>query len=401
MTFNSIKKIIFASLLVVLGFVAGASVKSLHALSDKIFAELETFTRIMEIVDKEYVDPIDEKSLVEGAINGMLSSLDPYTVYMPPKAYRDFKADTSGKFGGVGLEITIREGVLTVVSPIEGSPAALAGIKEGDRILKIDGAMTKNMTLIDASHAMRGSKGKKVVLTIWREGFAQSKDLVLTRALVESPNIKTEFNEGGLGYVKINTFFEDSALQLTRALGELENKNGPLKGLVIDLRNDPGGLLSEAVKISDMFIKDGPIVTTRDRHQKEDVQMATPGGRYENLPLVVLMNFGSASASEIVAGALQDTKRAQLVGTRSFGKGSVQTVLDLGRQAALKITIAKYYTPKNRSINGVGNTPDVLINQERLEKDFAKVDEKDRPTLEAYQKQKAFEVLKASKASQR
>ncbi len=386
------KKRRFLSLIFGVLFIFGASA---WALSDKIYQELEIFTRLIEIVDKQYVTPVNEHDLIMGAIKGMLEALDPYTVYLPPDMYKDFKSDTTGKFGGIGLEVSIKEGILTVVAPIEDSPASKAGIKSGDRILKIDGKATKDMNLVDAVHAMRGNKGQKVVLTFWREGFTEAREVSLVREIIETPSVKSELAEGGIGYIRITMFQEGTGEDLKKSLEALEAKYAaPLKGIVLDLRDDPGGLLSEAVSVSDLFIDNGPIVSTRGRDQKTEMLSAKPGSPYERTPLVVLVNHGSASASEIVSGALQDTKRAKILGTQSFGKGSVQTVLDMGGGAALKITIAKYYTPKGRSIDGKGITPDVLINQTALEKDFAKTEEKDRPTLTQYQKDQALEIIK-------
>lgn len=366
------------------------------ALSDKIYKELDTFTRIIEIVDKDYVVPVNEEKLIEGAIRGMLMALDPYTMYLAPDMYKDFKSDTTGKFGGIGIEVTIRDGVLTVVAPIEDSPAYREGIKSGDRILKIDGRNTKEMTLFDAVHVMRGSKGKKVVLTIWREGLSQAKDYTLVREVIEVNSVKSEWIEGGYGYVRITSFQEKTHDYLNKALKKLEEEHSgeTLRGILLDLRDDPGGLLTEAVMVSDLFISQGVIVSTKGREKVADIKKASQGAPYEEVPLLVMVNHGSASAAEIVAGALQDSKRAKILGTRSFGKGSVQTVLDMGENAALKITIAKYYTPKGRMIDGEGIRPDILVDGERLKKDYAKVDEKERPTLEDYQKEKAIEYLK-------
>lgn len=362
------------------------------ALSDKIYQELEVFTRILEIVDKEYVEPVNEHALVEGAIEGMLSTLDPHTVYLPPDMYRDFKSDTTGQFGGIGIEITVKEGILTVVSPVEGSPAFKAGIKSGDKILKINGESTKVMGLVDAVHKMRGPSGKKVELTVWRD--QKSLDFTMVREIIKMEAVKSELLDKNYAYVRIISFQEKTGESLKKNLKDLEEKSGgPLKGIILDLRDNPGGLLTEAVKVSDLFMDKGPIVSTRGRTKEVEVKEAHANSSYENLPIVILVNKGSASASEIVSGALQDTKRAKIMGTTSFGKGTVQSLVDLGDKSALKITIAKYYTPKGRSIDGRGIDPDIVIGPDAYKKAFPKQAD-GQPTLEEFQKQKALEYLK-------
>lgn len=385
--------LIFACLAI--GFLVGTLTPLARALSDKIYKELDIFTRVIEVIDKQYVVAVDEHKLIDGAIRGMLAVLDPYTVFLPPQMYKDFKSDTTGKFGGVGIEVTIKDNVLTVMAPLEDSPAHRAGIRSGDRILKIDSRLTRDMTLIDAVHAMRGARGKKVTLSIFREGFTQSKDIVIVREIIEVPSVKSELIEGGYGYLRITSFQEKTTDKLKGALKDLVEQNGsPLKGILLDLRDDPGGLLAEAADVCDVFMEKGVIVSTRGRDQKGDVREASKNSPYEKIPLLVLINHGSASASEIVAGALQDVGRAKILGSRSFGKGSVQTVLDMEDNAALKITIARYYTPKGRSIDGEGVEPDISFDMDRLKKEYAKVDEKDRPPLDKYQKEKALEMLK-------
>ncbi|MBI2339180.1 MAG: S41 family peptidase [Deltaproteobacteria bacterium] len=383
-------------LLVGAGFLAGVVIRPVSALSDKIYQELEVFSRIIEIVDKNYVEPVDEKELIEGAIRGMLSSLDPHTVYLPPDLYKEFKSDTTGKFGGIGIEITVKDDVLTVVSPIEDSPAFKAGIRPGDRIIKIDGQPAKEMTLVDAVHRMRGSKGKKVVLTIWREGFEEPRDFTLVRDIIKVVSVKRELLDGNYGYVRITSFQDQTAESMLKALKDLKQEaGGGLKGILLDLRNNPGGLLSESVGVSDIFLNDGVIVSTKGRGDtKAEIKEASANSDYENMPMVILVNHGSASASEIVAGALQDNKRARVLGTQSFGKGSVQTILDMGDKSALKITIAKYYTPKGRSIEGRGITPDVYLGQEQLEKDYPKKEGEEQLPLADFQKAEAVKYLK-------
>lgn len=382
-------------ILAVLGFLLWTAVPGVLAMSDKIYRELEVFARIIDILDKQYVEPVDEHRLVEGAIHGMLSALDPHTVYLPPDMYRDFKSDTQGQFGGVGIEITIKEGILTVVAPIEDSPAYRAGIRSGDRIIKIDGESTKGMSLVDAVHHMRGPGGKKVVLTVWHENTSRALDLTVTREIIKVDSVKHEALGDGLGYVRIVSFQEKTSESLKKTLKALEDEEeGQLKGIVLDLRDNPGGLLSEAVRVADIFLEKGTIVSTRGRDKEVEVKKARKGGPYENMPVLALVNHGSASAAEIVAGALQDSRRAKILGTASFGKGSVQSLVDLGNKSALKITIAKYYTPRGRSIEGRGIVPDILLGEDQLKKDFPKKEGKAQPTLEEYQKEKAIEHLK-------
>lgn len=389
-----LKKYFISIVVFIWGFFV-LSPSSSHALSDQIYKELESFSRIIEIVDEQYVDPVNEHNLIVGAIDGMLFSLDPHTLYMPPDVYRDFKSDTSGQFGGIGIEITVKNGILTVVSPVEDSPADRAGIHSGDRIMKINGEATKGMSLIDAVHKMRGPRGKKVTLTMWREGSQEHKDFVIERDIINVVSVKYELIEGGEGYARITSFQEKATDDLKKAIKSLEAQNrGPLKGLVIDLRDNPGGLLSEAIRVADLFIENGVIVSTRGRTHELEVKYAKKNSDYEKLPLVVLVNRGSASASEILAGALQDTNRAKILGINSFGKGTVQTIVELGNKAALKITIARYYTPKNRSIDGKGIKPDIPLGPDELKKDYPKKEGKDRPDLREYQKQKAIDYLK-------
>ncbi|HBF13738.1 MAG TPA: peptidase S41 [Deltaproteobacteria bacterium] len=376
------------------------------ALSDKIYKELDTFTKLIEILDKNYVDVVDEHKLIEGAIRGMLSSLDPHTVYMEPQIYRDFQSDTEGRFGGVGIEISVKDSVLTVVAPIEGSPADKAGIKAGDRILKIDSKLTKDLSLIDAVHMMRGNKGEKVTLSIWREGLTKTQDFTLVRDIIRVESVKSENLGDGYVYARISTFQEHTGDKLREAMDKMAEKEKKIRGLVLDLRNNPGGLLSEAVKVSDLFMEKGVVVSTRGRDKDVDYQKAKNNSPYEGIPIIILVNKGSASASEIVAGALQDVGLAKIMGTTSFGKGSVQTLVDLGDKSALKVTIARYYTPKGRSIDGKGIVPDIEMGLDQYYKDYPKQkgkaeneegeskSEGKAPAFVDWQKQKAIDALK-------
>lgn len=369
------------------------------ALSDKVYKDLATFSKIMDVVDRYYVDPVDEKEMMNGAIKGMLFNLDPHTVYLPAEIYKDFKSDTKGRFGGVGIEVTMQDGFLTVVAPLEGSPAHAAGIKAGDKVLSIDGKSTKHMSLGEAVHLMRGTVGRRVALQVWRKGTQRPFAVALKRGLIKVESIKVEDLGDGYGYFRVTSFQEGTAKSLKRAVEKFEDDKGKLKGLILDFRDNPGGLLSEAVRMADLFLDRGVIVSTKGREKVEDVKKAHPGAAWENLPMVVLTNHGTASASEIVAGALQDHKRARVFGTKSYGKGSVQTVINLDDGDALKITIARYYTPKNRMIDGKGIEPDVRIDQKAFEKKLAqiKIKSSKKPTREdfmAFQRDEALGYLK-------
>ena len=332
------------------------------------YESIELFTDVMAIVKKSYVEEVDTKKLIYGAINGMLASLDPHSSFMPPDTYKEMKIDTKGAFGGLGIEISIKDGVLTVISPIEDTPAFKAGIKSGDQIFKIDDKFTKDLNINDAVKRMRGQKGTKVILTIMREGFDKPKEFPLMRDIIQVRSVRSKLMEEGYGYIRIAQFQEKTDEDLAKFLKSLKEENkGDLKGLVLDMRNDPGGLLDQAVKVSEHFIEDGQmIVYTEGREKDSKMQFTSRKGTKEpKYPIVVLINSGSASASEIVAGALQDHKRAIVMGTQSFGKGSVQTIIPLSDQSGLRLTTARYYTPKGRSIQAKGITPDIVV--ERLE----------------------------------
>jgi carboxyl-terminal processing protease len=341
------------------------------------YESIELFTDVMSIIKKSYVEDVDTKKLIYGAINGMLSSLDPHSSFMPPDTYKEMKIDTKGAFGGLGIEISIKDGVLTVISPIEDTPAFKAGIKSGDMILKIDDKFTKDLNINDAVKRMRGVKGTKVILTIMREGFEKPKEFPLVRDIIQVKSVRFSLMDGGYGYVRIAQFQEKTDEDLSKALKTLKEENkGELKGLVLDMRNDPGGLLDQAVRVADHFVPDGQmIVYTEGREKDSKMQFtAKKGGKEPNYPIVVVINGGSASASEIVAGALQDHKRAIIMGTQSFGKGSVQTIIPLSDDSGLRLTTARYYTPKGRSIQAKGITPDIAVEAVELPKTTGKKD---------------------------
>jgi carboxyl-terminal processing protease len=331
-------------------------------------------------VKKNYVEDVDTKNLVNGAINGMLTSLDPHSAYLTPDLYKELQMDTQGRFGGLGIEITVKNGVLTVVSPIEDTPAFKAGVKPGDMIFKIEDDFTKDMTLVDAVKKMRGPKGSKINLSIKREGISELINLSLTRDTIRVQSVRSRTLEPGYGYIRLAQFQERSDRDLQRALEKMAAEKGGLKGLVLDLRNNPGGLLTQAVRISDIFLDSGLIVYTDGRIESQKQKFfAQKDASSMDFPLVVLVNGGSASASEIVAGALQDHKRAVVLGTKTFGKGSVQTILPLDDSSALRLTTARYFTPNGRSIQATGIVPDITV--ESTPQQDGKLDERKRPSL--------------------
>jgi carboxyl-terminal processing protease len=332
------------------------------------YESIELFTDVLSIVKKSYVEEVDTKKLIYGAINGMLSSLDPHSSFMPPDMYKEMKIETKGSFGGLGIEISIKDGMLTVISPIEDTPAYKAGIKAGDQIVKIDDKFTKDLSVMDAVKRMRGPKGSKVILTIMREGFEKPKEFPLIRDIIQVKSVKYKTLDDGFGYVRIAQFQEKTDDDLSAALEALKKaNNGALHGLVLDLRNDPGGLLDQAVRVADHFLAEGKLIVYTEGREKDSKMRFTASkmDKEPNYPIVVLINSGSASASEIVAGALQDHKRAVIMGTQSFGKGSVQTIIPLSDNSGLRLTTARYFTPSGRSIQAKGISPDILV--ERLE----------------------------------
>jgi carboxyl-terminal processing protease len=343
-------------------FLAGQWVPSVSAVPRQDYESLELFTNILSIVKKNYVEDVETKNLVNGAVNGMLNSLDPHSAYLTPDLYKDLQMDTQGRFGGLGIEITIKGGILTVVSPIEDTPAFKAGIKPGDMIFKIEDEFTKDMTLVDAVKKMRGLKGTKINISIKREGVPELIDYSLVRDTIRVQSVRNRILETGYGYIRLAQFQERSDRDVQKALENLAAEKGGLKGLVLDLRNNPGGLLTQAVRVSDLFLDSGLIVYTEGRIESQKQKyFSQKNGSWLDFPIVVLVNGGSASASEIVAGALQDHKRAIVVGTKTFGKGSVQTILPLDDNSALRLTTARYFTPKGRSIQATGIVPDIVV----------------------------------------
>lgn len=326
-----------------------------------IYKNIDLFVEVLREIEKNYVEPINPKKLIYGAIRGMVKTLDPHSSFMTKDEYQELMVETKGSFTGVGIEITIRDNMLTVVSPIEGSPAYRAGIKAGDKIIKIDDKPTKDMTLMDAVKNIRGPKGTKVKLTVLREGESKPLEFVIVRDVIPLISVRKYMLTHNIGYVRISSFQSNTTKELIKALDQME-KDGKLKGLILDLRNDPGGLLNQAVEVADLFLDSGIIVTTKGRKKSQNIRaVAHKNKRKRDYPIVVLVNGGTASAAEIVAGALKDNKRALIVGTRTFGKGSVQTVIPLSDGSALRLTTAKYYTPSGKCIQITGIEPDIEL----------------------------------------
>ena len=333
------------------------------ATGSETYAHLKLFTEVLSLVESNYVEVVDPKKLIYGAIKGMLKELDPHTSFMSEEMYGEMQVETKGEFGGLGITISIVDDILTVVSPIEDTPAWRAGIKAGDQIIKVDGAPTKDMDINDAVKKMRGIPGTAVSITIGRKDFKEPKDFSIVRAIIKLKSVKHKVLDDVVGYVRITSFQERTDTDLHAALQKLWSENTELRGLVLDLRNNPGGLLDQAVKVSGFFLDQGKLVVyTKGRKESNNTDFTVRKSRgRSDYPMVVLVNRGSASASEIVAGALQDWERAIILGTPTFGKGSVQTVVPLEDGSGLRLTTARYYTPKGRSIQNTGITPDIEV----------------------------------------
>lgn len=332
------------------------------SISNDKYDDIALFGRVINFIDKQYVEKVNTKDLVYGAIKGMLETLDPHSNFMPPEIYNQLKSDTSGKFGGLGLEVWVnKEGILTVVNPMEGTPAWKAGIKSGDKIMKINGEPTKGMSLVEALSRMRGEAGSKIDFSVQRDGAPNLLDFKLKRVIIDVKSVRSEMLKNQIAYIRLNHFQEKSATEVKAALEKLESKE-KLKGLILDMRNNPGGLLDQAVEVANLFIDSGVIVSTLGREKEDkEVKSAKSGIARTDLPLLVLVNGNTASAAEIVAGAIKDHKRGIILGSRTFGKGSVQTVIPLAEDVGLKLTIARYYTPNGTSIQAKGIEPDVQL----------------------------------------
>ena len=341
---------------------------TLKAETDEMYEKLKVFSDVLTIIQKNYVEDSNAEDLIYGAINGMLRTLDPHSSFMRPDFYKELQVETKGSFGGLGIEITMKNGILTIVSPIEDTPAFRIGLQAGDKIVKIEDETTENMTLLDAVKRMRGPAGTDVTISVIREGFLEPRDFTITREIIHIKSVKYKsLEEDTIGYIRLSQFQEDSGKEFTKALATLEEGEKPLEGLVLDLRNNPGGLLDQAVKISDEFLEEGLIVYTQGKLEGQQMKFtAQPNQNPHDYPIIVLVNGGSASGSEIVAGALQDHNRAVILGTTTFGKGSVQTIIPLEDGSGLRLTTARYYTPSGRSIQATGIVPDVIVKNQTV-----------------------------------
>ncbi len=349
----------------VIAWQPGNGIQQASAATD--YEQLQKFSRVMEMVRRSYVEDVKDDKLIDGALTGMLSSLDPHSTYMDKEMYSQMTVDTKGEFGGLGIEISSAEGGIRIVSPIEDTPADRAGVKAGDLIIKINDELARDMSLPEAVKKMRGKPGTGITLTIFRQGEDAPLEIKIIRDKIKIKSVKNDFLAPGYAYLRVTQFQERTSSLLRKKISELKKQAGSLSGAVLDLRNNPGGLLDQAVEVSDLFLDKGNIVSTKSRIGKNLSFDARPGDALHGLPLVVLINHGSASASEIVAGALQDHHRAVLMGTNSFGKGSVQSVVPLPDGTAFKLTTALYYTPSGRSIQATGIIPDIKVEQLKLE----------------------------------
>jgi len=350
-----VNKLLFFIILVLLFFE-----KSFSENSD-IYKKIDLFGEILETINEEYVDEIDQSKGMDAAINGLLQSLDPYSAYMTPESFEGMQTETSGKFGGLGIEVGMEAGVVKVISPIDNTPASKAGLKAGDYIVKINNVQVQGKSLMEAVDLMRGPVGSNIVINVRRRGIKKTLIFDITREIIQVQSVKSELINNNIGYIRLTSFNENSSEQIKKKINNL-NKNKDLKGYILDLRNNPGGLLSQAIKISDFFLNNGEIVSTKSRQVSENRKwFAKKGDIIDGKTLIVLINYGSASASEIVAGALKDHKRAIILGENSYGKGSVQSIIPLKNRGAIRLTIAKYYLPSGKSISEVGVTPDIEV----------------------------------------
>jgi carboxyl-terminal processing protease len=395
------KAFVIGSLLVVLTLSLGGTVASKSPEGSATYEQLRLFTEVLSIVQNQYVDEVPPKEMIYSAIKGTLRGLDPHSSFLDPDSYKDMQVETSGSFGGLGIEITLKDDILTIVSPIEGTPAYRAGLATGDRIVKIDGLTTKDMQLSDAVKRMRGKPGTKVTISVVREGWAEPKDYDIVREQIRVHSVREHNLGNNVAYIKLRQFQEQTPHDLEVALDKAV-KSGA-KSLVLDLRNNPGGLLTAAVEVSEKFVDDGKLVVyTEGRVRNQNMRFTAHSKKqFPKMPIVVLVNGGSASASEIVAGAMQDWGRAMVVGTQSFGKGSVQTIIPLSDGSGLRLTTAKYFTPKGRSIHGKGITPDIVV---EAPKEATPPKERPLPSADPLddlkkdvQLQRALDVLKTMK----
>ena len=352
------KKLIFLILIYFLSLNNGLTT------NESIYDKIDLFGEVLEKINKEYVDEVDQSKTMDAAINGVLQSLDPYSAYMSPEMFNNMQTETSGEFGGLGIEVGMEAGVVKVISPIDDTPASKAGVKAGDYIVKINGTQVQGKSLTQAVELMRGPVGSNIEITIRRRGVKKAIVFNIIREIIEVKSVKSEILDKKVGYIKLTSFNENSSLQIKKSLNDFK-KNQNLQGYILDLRNNPGGLLSQAIKITDFFLDNGEIVSTKSRKGSENRKwFAKKGDIIDGKALIVLINYGSASASEIVAGALKDHKRAIILGENSYGKGSVQSIIPLKNKGAIRLTISKYYLPSGQSISKIGVTPDIEINEE-------------------------------------
>lgn len=394
------------SLLLVLGLIVGISLGTgSHVWAERTSApadnripleELRNFTEVLDRIKQDYVESVDDKTLLENAIRGMLSGLDPHSAYLDTDAFKELQVGTSGEFGGLGIEVGMEDGFIKVISPIDDTPAQRAGIRTGDLIIRLDDTPVKGMTLPEAVKKMRGKPNTEITLTIVRAGEEKPLKITVVRDIIQVKSVKSRLLEPGMGYVRITQFQAKTMQSLNQAIDQLKQENkGPLKGLVLDLRNNPGGVLNAAVEVADAFLDKGLVVYTEGRSEGTRQNFsATPGDVLQGAPIVVLVNGGSASASEIVAGALQDNRRAVVVGEQTFGKGSVQTILPLTNDTAVKLTTARYYTPKGRSIQAEGIVPDIKLQK-------LTVAQTEEPSVEALKEADLTRHLENSKLKQK
>ena len=352
------KKLIFLILIYFLSLNNGLTT------NESIYDKIDLFGEVLEKINKEYVDEVDQSKTMDAAINGVLQSLDPYSAYMSPEMFNNMQTETSGEFGGLGIEVGMEAGVVKVISPIDDTPASKAGVKAGDYIVKINGTQVQGKSLTQAVELMRGPVGSNIEITIRRRGVKKAIVFNIIREIIEVKSVKSEILDKKVGYIKLTSFNENSSLQIKKSFNDFK-KNQNLQGYILDLRNNPGGLLSQAIKITDFFLDNGEIVSTKSRKGSENRKwFAKKGDIIDGKALIVLINYGSASASEIVAGALKDHKRAIILGENSYGKGSVQSIIPLKNKGAIRLTISKYYLPSGQSISKIGVTPDIEINEE-------------------------------------
>ena len=372
-----LKRKLVANIVLIALFVGGllffnGNDAKVEADTEEVYKNIEIFTEVLRQVENSYVEPQDSQKLIYGAIKGMIQSLDPHSSFMTKEEYKELMTETKGSFSGIGIEITIKDKILTVVSPIEGTPAYKAGMKAGDKIIKVEGESTQDMGIMEAVKKIRGPEGSKVNLTVVREGMAKPLEFSITRGVIPLKSVRHYVLSPGIGYIRISNFQSNTSNDLSSAL-EILDKDGMLKGLIIDLRNNPGGLLSQAIEVSEQFLDSGVIVSTKGRESSHNITATAHKNKKDSeYPIIVLVNGGSASAAEIVAGALQDNKKAIILGSRTFGKGSVQSILPLSDGSGLRLTTARYYTPSGKSIQSSGITPDIempfVVTEEKAKK---------------------------------